>query len=116
MLSLKQVNSLNSKLRAVKRDKDDIEGEMETLKTRQRQLRSQIEEHEDTISSLESQISKMRSAGRKKVCLIKKYRVSNHIYIFQENYVQCFLVALNLNLPRVWYIILKPLIYLEFGI
>lgn len=65
-----QVNSLNSKNRALKRDKDEVEGELESSKSRIRQLRSELEEAEDNASTLQTTITKLRSAHRKKVCLM----------------------------------------------
>ena len=62
-----QVNSLNTKMRALKRDKEEAEGELETSRSRLRQLRAQLEEAEDSASTLQSQINKLRSAQRKKV-------------------------------------------------
>ena len=62
-----QVNSLNSKVRNLKRDKEETEGELETSKSRMRQLRAQLEDAEESASSLQTQITKLRSANRKKV-------------------------------------------------
>ena len=61
-----QVNSLNSKVRALKREKEETEGEVDTLRSRQRQLRAQLEDAEETVSTLQSQVSKLRGASRKK--------------------------------------------------
>ena len=61
------MNSLNSKVRNLKRDKEEVEGELETGKSRLRQLRSQLEEAEENASTLQAQITKLRSASRKKV-------------------------------------------------
>lgn len=65
---LPQVNSLNAKVRTLKRDKEEVEGELETGKSRLRQLRSQLEEAEENASTLQAQVTKLRSFSRKKVC------------------------------------------------
>ena len=62
-----QVNSLNTKTRALRRDKEEAEGEVETSKSKLRQLRAQVEEAEENASSLQAQVTKLRSASRKKV-------------------------------------------------
>ena len=61
------MNSLNAKVRTLKRDKEEVEGELETGKSRLRQLRGQLEEAEENASTLQAQITKLRSASRKKV-------------------------------------------------
>ena len=61
------MNSLNTKTRALKRDKEEAEGEVETSKSKLRQLRAQVEEAEENASSLQAQVTKLRSASRKKV-------------------------------------------------
>lgn len=61
------MNSLNAKVRTLKRDKEEVEGELETGKSRLRQLRAQLEEAEENASTLQAQITKLRSASRKKV-------------------------------------------------
>jgi chromosome segregation ATPase len=62
-----QVNALNSKVRSLKRDKEEVEGELETSKSRMRMLKSQLEEAEETSSSLQTQIIKLRTANRRKM-------------------------------------------------
>ena len=62
------MNALNTKIRNLKRDKEETEGELETNKSRVRQLRSQLEEAEENASALQAQMTKLRSANRKKVC------------------------------------------------
>ena len=63
------MNALNSKVRSLKRDKEETEGELETSKSRMRMLKSQLEEAEETASSLQTQITKLRTANRRKVCV-----------------------------------------------
>ena len=63
------MNALNSKVRSLKRDKEEVEGEVETSKSRIRQLKSQLEEAEESASTLQTQITKLRSANRRKVRL-----------------------------------------------
>ena len=63
------MNALNSKVRSLKRDKEEVEGELETSKSRMRMLKSQLEEAEETSSSLQTQIIKLRTANRRKVCV-----------------------------------------------
>lgn len=60
-----QVNSLTSKIRALKRDKEDAEGEVEAMRSKMRQLRSSLEDAEENSSTLQAQITRMRSAARK---------------------------------------------------
>ena len=62
-----QINSANTKMRGLRRDKEDVEGELETLKSKMRQLRSALDDAEETNSTLQAQMAKMRSAARKKV-------------------------------------------------
>ena len=92
-----QVNSLNSKVRALKRDKEEVEGELETSKSRLRQMRSQLEDAEESASTLQAQISKLRTANRKKVLYMNNpcfsssnpYSTSTMIYVTvsEENVV-----------------------------
>ena len=60
-----QVNQLNTKLRNVRREKEDAEGEAEGLQKKLRQARSQLEEAEDNYTTLQAQINKLRAAARK---------------------------------------------------
>lgn len=62
-----QLNSANTKMRTLRRDKEDAEGEVETMKTKVRQLRSSLDEAEENSSNLEAQITRLRAAARKKV-------------------------------------------------
>lgn len=69
-----QVNSLNGKIRNVKRDKEECESEVETLQRKLRTLKSSLDEAEQENSNLSAQLSKLRSGGgassrsRTKVC------------------------------------------------
>ena len=69
-----QVNSLNGKIRNVKRDKEECESEVETLQRKLRTMKSSLEEAEQENSNLSSQLSKLRAGGgassrsRTKVC------------------------------------------------
>ena len=60
-----QINSLNTKIRNLKRDKEEAESESEGLQRRLRQAKSALEDAEDQISTLQSQVAKSRGAGRK---------------------------------------------------
>lgn len=62
-----QLNSTNTKMRTLRRDKEDAEGEVETMKTKVRQMRSALDEAEENSSNLEAQLTRMRAAARKKV-------------------------------------------------
>ena len=62
-----QLNSLNTKLRSVRRDKEDAETEAETLKTKLRQMRSTLDDAEESNTTMQAQMSKLRAASRKKV-------------------------------------------------
>lgn len=60
-----QVNTINTKMRALRRDKEEVEGELERLQSKNRQLRSALDEAEESASSLQAQVSKLRAAARK---------------------------------------------------
>ena len=58
-----QVNSLNSKLRSVKRDKEDAENEVDTIRSKLRQAKSALDDSEEQVALLQSQLAKSRSGG-----------------------------------------------------
>ena len=62
---------MSSKLRASKRDKEEVESEVDTLRSKLRQAKSALEDSEEQVSTLQAQVSKLRSsassAARKKV-------------------------------------------------
>lgn len=58
-----QVNSLNTKVRNLRRDKEDAESEVESIQKKLRQAKSQLEEAEEESSSLKAQVSKLRSGA-----------------------------------------------------
>ena len=60
-----QVNQLNTKMRNLRREKEDIEAEAEGMRSKVRSLRSQVEEAEENASNLQTQITKLRAASRK---------------------------------------------------
>lgn len=68
-----QVNTLNTKMRSLRRDKEDAEGEVETAKAKVRKLQSALDEAEENNTTLQTQIAKMRTTAR-------KARVSVHVY------------------------------------
>ena len=62
-----QVNSLNTKIRNLRRDKEEAENETEGLQRKLRQAKSALEDAEEESSTLKAQISKLRggAASRK---------------------------------------------------
>lgn len=72
-----QVNQLNTKIRNLRREKEDAESEVETEKKKLRQIRSQLDEAEDTNTTLQAQMNKLRAASRKaKVELVPSLMLS----------------------------------------
>lgn len=76
-----QVNSMTSKMKSVKRDKEDAENEVDNLRSKLRQAKSALDDAEDQIAMLQSQLAKSRSSasgarslagGRKKVRAISR--------------------------------------------
>ncbi len=64
-----QVNQLSGKMRSLRREKEDAEGETDGTLKKLKQAKAAIEDGEDTIGMLNAQISKLRAAARKpKVC------------------------------------------------
>lgn len=63
--NLDQVNQLNAKLKGLRRDKEDAEGEVETFQKKLKQAKAQIEDAEETSTMLQVQITKMRAAARR---------------------------------------------------
>ena len=61
-----QINSLNTKIRNLKRDKEEAETETETYQRKLRQTKSSLDDAEEQISSLQSQMAKNRAGGRSK--------------------------------------------------
>lgn len=60
-----QVNQLSGKMRTLRREKEDAEGESEGNLKKLKQAKAAIEDGEDTISMLQAQISKLRAAARR---------------------------------------------------
>lgn len=63
-----QVNSLNTKIRNLRRDKEETESEVETVQRKLRQAKSSLDDAEQENSTLTAQLSKVRSGaagGRK---------------------------------------------------
>ena len=58
-----QVNSLNSKIRTYKREKEDNESEIEGLQHKLRQAKAALDEAEQDNSTLTAQLSKLRGSG-----------------------------------------------------
>ncbi len=61
-----QINSLNIKIRNLKRDKEEVENETETYQRKLRQAKSSLDDAEEQISTLQSQLTKSRSTARSK--------------------------------------------------
>ena len=59
------MNQLNGKVKSLRRDKEDAEGEAEGLQKKLKQAKMQIEDAEETSAMLQAQIAKMRSAARR---------------------------------------------------
>ncbi len=66
-----QLNSLNTKIRNLKRDKEEAETETETYQRKLRTTKSNLDDAEEQISTLQSQLAKNRAGGRSKpkVCI-----------------------------------------------
>lgn len=60
-----QLNQLSGKMRGLRREKEDAEGEAESFQKKLKQAKAQTEDAEDTNAMLQAQISKMRAAARK---------------------------------------------------
>ncbi len=60
-----QINSLNSKMRSVRRDKEDAEGEVEAAKAKSRKIQSALDDAEETVTTLQTQLTKARTSARK---------------------------------------------------
>uniref|UniRef100_A0A1X7TE16 Myosin tail domain-containing protein n=1 Tax=Amphimedon queenslandica TaxID=400682 RepID=A0A1X7TE16_AMPQE len=58
-----QVNSLNAKVRNLRRDKEDAESEVESIQKKLRQAKSQLEEAVEESSFLKAHMFKLRSGG-----------------------------------------------------
>lgn len=69
-----QLNQLSGKMRSLRREKEDAEGEAESLQKKLKQSKAQTEDAEDTNAMLQAQISKMRAAARKPKVLYCSYR------------------------------------------
>lgn len=59
------MNQLSAKMKSLRREKEDAEGEAEMLTKKVKQAKAQAEEAEDTVTMLQAQISKLRAAARK---------------------------------------------------
>lgn len=59
------VNQLNNKIRSVRREKDEAEGEAEAAMKKMKALRSQIDELEESNADLQSQINRLKASARK---------------------------------------------------
>ena len=57
-----QVNSLTSKMKSVKRDKEEAEGEVDNLRSKLRQAKAALDDSEDQVAMLQAQLSKARSS------------------------------------------------------
>lgn len=60
-----QLNQLNGRVRSLRRDKEDAEGEAESLQKKLKQAKAAAEDAEETSSMLQAQINKLRAAARK---------------------------------------------------
>ena len=58
-----QVNSLTSKMKSVKRDKEDAESEVDSLRSKLRQAKAALDDSEDQVAMLQSQLAKSRGSG-----------------------------------------------------
>lgn len=59
------VTQLNNKIRTLRREKDEAEGETEGVMKKLKAARSQIEELEEGNSDLQTQINRLKSSARK---------------------------------------------------
>ncbi len=59
------VTQLNNKIRTLRREKDEAEGETEGVTKKLKAARSQIEELEEGNSDLQTQINRLKSSVRK---------------------------------------------------
>ncbi len=59
------VNQLNNKIRTLRREKDDAEGETEGVTKKLKAARAQIEELEEGNSDLQTQINRLKTSARK---------------------------------------------------
>lgn len=64
-----QVNQLSSKIKSLRREKEDAESEAESLMKKLKQAKAMADDAEETSNMLQAQITKLRAAARKKVCV-----------------------------------------------
>ena len=92
-----QVNSLNTKIRNLKRDKEDSESEVEGLQRKLRQAKSSLDDAEEQISTLQTQLNKTRAGARAKpkVCLITCVQVTVSV-------IKVYLCIMNCLIERIF--------------
>ena len=96
-----QVNSLNTKIRNLRRDKEEAENETEGLQRKLRQAKSALEDAEEESSTLKAQISKLRggAASRKpKVGLMISFSLK-FMFTPLSFFPSCFPLPPSLSLP-----------------
>lgn len=64
------MSQLSGKMKGLRREKEDAEGEAEGLLKKLKQAKAQTEDAEETSAMLQAQISKLRAAARRKVGIL----------------------------------------------
>ena len=69
-------------MKSVKRDKEDAESEVDSLRSKLRQAKAALDDSEDQVAMLQSQLAKSRGSGSGARAITGRKKVKNKISLY----------------------------------